>query len=122
MSADASGPYPPGLTARARGVVNVVRFRNAPPGGPCYALPGERGTVDLYVPCMYGEKPEGLLHERLWTLRQKTLKACIDSGAVSIGPAQASDNLRGLPARRVVAPLTVGPWREPSGSARSESS
>jgi hypothetical protein len=106
--------YPTGLTKRQRQVVDVVRYRNAPPGSPCYVLPGEHGTSELYVPVLYGETPSGPLHERLWRVTSATIKRTVETQAVAIGPAQLSDDLRGLPTGRIVAPLTIGDWHAPS--------
>ena len=124
MSAPEDPGYPQGLTARQRQVVDVVRYRNAAPGWPCYVVPGEHGTSEVYVPVVFGERPAGPgggpLHERLWCVRTATIKAAIDTGAVAIGTARQSDGLRGLPPGRIVAPLTVGTWRTPGRTEGGE--
>lgn len=109
--------FPQGLTKRQRVIVSVIRSRKAAEGGPCYVLPGERGHSDVYVPVAYGRTPEGVLHERLWTVANRTLKGVIDSGCVAIGPAEPSDGLRGLPPGRIVARLLPDwDWVEQRGA------
>lgn len=98
--------FPQGLTRRQHDIISVVRFRNSDPdGSPVWVVPHGTDLTDLYVPAMYGRTTEGPLHERLWTVRRSTVKACADSGAISVGPARSTAGLRGLPPDTICCPV-----------------
>lgn len=108
--------FPVGLTRRMREVVGVVRYRNAPPGSPCYLVEeptSPSGTADLWVPVLYGDPngPDGPLHEMLWRLTWHTIRECLRSEAIALGTVRHSGDLRGMLPGRGATPVVVGPWR-----------